>query len=167
MELDSPPRSLAGGRVLVTGLTKAGPDEAGEELGENEMVAERDAASPPDINQLADRVESEFGTLDLPFVNAGTACFMRFESVTEAAYDELFSLNTKGAYFTVRKLVPLIPIMSKGSAVVFATSTANVKGLPLNNAYPASKATLDSVARCRASELLPHGIRVNAVSRVP
>ena len=63
------------------------------------MVAERDAASPPDINQLADRVESEFGTLDLPFVNAGTACFMRFESVTEAAYEELFSLNTKGRLF--------------------------------------------------------------------
>jgi NAD(P)-dependent dehydrogenase (short-subunit alcohol dehydrogenase family) len=120
-----------GARVLVTGRTKVGLDKAREELGENGLVAESDAASLADIDKLADRVKSAFGALDLLFVNAGTTRFAPFESVTEAAYDELFSLNTKGAYFTVQKLAPL---MTEGSAVVFTTSTANVKGLPMISA---------------------------------
>ena len=153
-----------GARVLVTGHTKQTLDRAREELGKNGIVAESDGASLAEINKLADRAKSEFGTVDLLFVNAGIARFAPFESVTEAVYDELFSLNAKGAYFTVQKLAPL---MSEGSAVVFTTSTANVKGLPMISAYSASKAALRSMARCLASELLPRGIRVNAVSPGP
>lgn len=153
-----------GARVLVTGRTKAGLERTRGELGKNAIVAESDAASLADINKLAERVKSEFGTLDLLFVNAGIARFAAFESVTEGMYDELFSLNAKGAYFTVQKLAPL---MTEGSAVVFTTSVANVKGLPMISAYSASKAALRSMARSLASELLPRGIRVNAVSPGP
>jgi len=153
-----------GARVLVTGHTMQTLNRAREELGKNRIVVESDGASLADINKLADRAKSEFGTVDLLFLNAGIARFAPFESVTEAVYDELFSLNAKGAYFTVQKLAPL---MSEGSAVVFTTSTANVKGLPMISAYSASKAALRSMARCLASELLPRGIRVNAVSPGP
>ena len=153
-----------GARVLVTGRTKVGLDRAREELGKSGIVAESDAASLPDINKLADRVKSEFGTLDLLFVNAGITRFAPYESVTEAVYDELFTLNAKGAYFAVQKLAPL---MTEGSAVVVTTSVANVKGLPMISAYSASKAALRSMTRCLASELLPRGIRVNAVSPGP
>jgi NAD(P)-dependent dehydrogenase (short-subunit alcohol dehydrogenase family) len=51
--------------------------------------------------------------------------------------------------------------------VGFTTSTANVKGFPMISASSASKAALRSMARCLASERLPHGIRVNAVSPGP
>ena len=154
----------AGARVLVTGRTKAALDVAREELGQHAIVIESDAASLDDIDALADRVKSEFGTLDLLFVNAGIARFVPFERMTEAVYDELLSLNARGAYFTVQKLAPL---MTEGSAVVFTTSVANEKGLPMTSAYSASKAALRSMARGLASELLPHGIRVNAVSPGP
>jgi NAD(P)-dependent dehydrogenase (short-subunit alcohol dehydrogenase family) len=87
-----------GGRVLVTGSTKAGLDRAREELGKNGIAAESDAAPRADINELADRVKSEFGTLDVLFVNARIARIAPFESVTEAVYDKLFSLNAKGVY---------------------------------------------------------------------
>lgn len=54
--------------------------------------------------------------------------------MTEEVYDELFAINTKGAYFTVQKLVPLL---NEGSAVVLTTSVANVKGIPMISAYAA------------------------------
>jgi NAD(P)-dependent dehydrogenase (short-subunit alcohol dehydrogenase family) len=153
-----------GARVLVTGRTKAGIDNAREELGKNAIVIESDTASLSDIDTLADRVRSEFETLDLLFVNAGITRFVPFENMSEAIYEELFSLNAKGAYFTAQKLASL---MTEGSAVVFTTSTANVKGLPMVSAYAANKAALRSMARCLANELLPRGIRVNAVSPGP
>ncbi len=153
-----------GARVLVTGRAKAGLASARKELGDDAIVLESDAASLADIDRLAGHVKSEFGTFDLLFVNAGQTGFVPFESMTEALYDQLLAVNAKGAYFVVQKLAPL---MIEGSAVVLTTSIANVKGFPLASAYAASKAALRSMARSLARELLPRGIRVNAVSPGP
>ena len=153
-----------GGRALVTGRAKTALALARKELGKDAIVIESDAASLADIDALADRVKSEFGTLDLLFVNAGQTSFVPFDSMTEAVYDQLLAVNAKGAYFVVQKLAPL---MTEGSAVVLTTSIANVKGFPLASAYAASKAALRSMARSLARELLPRGIRVNAVSPGP
>lgn len=78
-----------------------------------------------DIDALADRVEAEFGELDLLFANAGINLFAPFDGTDEAAYDEVLTVNAKGPYFTVQKLAPL---MTDGSAVVLTTSVANVLG---------------------------------------
>ena len=153
-----------GARVLVTGRAKAALASARKELGKDAIAIESDAASLADIDALADRVKSEFGTFDLLFVNAGQTGFVPFESMTEAVYDQLLTVNAKGAYFTVQKLAPL---MTEGGAVVFTTSIADVKGFDLASAYSASKAALRSMARSPARELLPRGIRVNAVSPGP
>ena len=150
-----------GARVLVTGRTKATLDSAREVLGKNAIVMESDAASSADINALGDSLKSEFGALDLLFVNAGVPRYVAFESMTEAVYDELLTINAKGAYFVVQKLAPL---MIEGSAVILTTSIANVKGLPSLSAYSASKAALRSMARTLAYERLARSIRVNAVS---
>ncbi|WP_329255969.1 SDR family oxidoreductase [Actinoallomurus sp. NBC_01490] len=153
-----------GARVLITGRGQETLDSARERLGENAVSIRSDAASLPDIDALADRAKAEFGTLDALFVNAGITRFTPFEAMTEEVYDELFAINTKGAYFTVQKLVPLL---NEGSAVVLTTSVANVKGIPMISAYAAGKAALRSMTRSLARELLPRKIRVNAISPGP
>jgi NAD(P)-dependent dehydrogenase (short-subunit alcohol dehydrogenase family) len=153
-----------GARVLVTGHSKATLDAARVELGAGAIVLESDATSLADIDSLAARVESAWGGLDVLFVNAGQTRFVPFEAVSEAVYDELLAINTKGPYFTVQKLAPLMPA---GSAVVLTTSAANVLGIPTVSVYSATKAALRSMARSLAAELLPRGIRVNAVSPGP
>lgn len=153
-----------GSRVLVTGRTKATLDAARAELGENAIVVESDAASITDIDSLAARAKSEFGTVDLLFLNAGLTRWVPFETMTEDVYDELLAVNTRGPYFAVQRFAPL---MAAGGAVVLTTSVANLKGLPLVSAYSASKAALRSLARSLATELLPREIRVNAVSPGP
>jgi NAD(P)-dependent dehydrogenase (short-subunit alcohol dehydrogenase family) len=124
------------------------------------IVMGSDAASLPDIDALAHRVKSEFGKFDALFANAGITRSAPFE----AMYDEVLAVNAKGPYFTVQKLAPLI---GEGGSVVLTTSVANQKGLPLISAYSASKAALRSMTRTLATELLPRGIRVNAVSPGP
>lgn len=153
-----------GARVLITGRTEATLETAREQLGNNAIAVESDAASLADIDRLADRVKSEFGTIDLLYVNAGITRFMPFEAMTEAVYDEVLTVNAKGPYFTVQKLAPLIV---EGGAVVVTTSVVNEMGYPMISAYSASKAALRSMVRSLARELLPRGIRVNAVSPGP
>lgn len=153
-----------GARVLITGRTQAKLDSAREQLGNNAVAVQSDAASLTDIDELADRVKAEFGTIDALFVNAGITRFVPFESMTEEVYDELLTVNAKGPYFTVQKLAPLL---NAGSGVVLTTSITNVVGIPMISAYASSKAALRSMTRSLARELLPRKIRVNAVSPGP
>jgi NAD(P)-dependent dehydrogenase (short-subunit alcohol dehydrogenase family) len=153
-----------GARVIVTGRTAATIKTAQAELGDNAVVIHSDATSLSDMDALAKKVKETFGKLDVLFVNAGYGRFIPFEAMTEEVYDEMLNLNAKGPYFIVQKLVPL---MAEGSSVVFTTSIANVKGMPSLSAYGAAKAALRSITRSLAAELIPRGIRVNAVSPGP
>ena len=155
-----------GARVLVTGRSKEGLESAQKELGNDAIVVSSDARSLTDIDALAIRVMAEFdtGTFDLLFVNAGLGLFAPLANTTETTFDEMFNLNAKGPFFAVQKLSPL---MNPGGAAVLTTSTANIKGMPSIAAYGGAKAALRSFARTFAAELLPRGIRVNAVSPGP
>ncbi|MEV4176450.1 SDR family oxidoreductase [Nonomuraea sp. NPDC049709] len=153
-----------GARVVITGRSQATLDAALERLGKNAVAVRGDVASLSDLDALADRVKGELGTIEALFVNAGIAPLTPFESTTEEVYDELFAINVKGAYFTVQKLAPLL---STGAGVVLTTSIANVIGMLETSVYAAGKAALRSMARSLSRELLPRGIRVNAVSPGP
>ena len=151
-------------RVLVTGRSKEGLESAQKELGNDAIVVSSDARSLTEIDALASRVKAEFDTFDLLFVNAGFSIRAPLESITEAVYDEMFNLNAKGPLFVMQKLTPFI---NRGGSIVLTTSIANVKGMAGNATYGAAKAALRSFARTLAAELIPHEIRVNAVTPGP
>ena len=92
-----------GARVLVTGLSKAGLESAEKEIGKHAIVVASDARSLTDIDALASRVKSEFGTFDLLSISAGFSIPTPLENVTAAVYDEMFNLNAKGPFFAVQK----------------------------------------------------------------
>lgn len=153
-----------GARVLVTGRSQPGLESTQNELGIAGITVASDARSLTDIDALAARVRAEFDTFDLLFVNAGFSLFAPLADTSEASFDEMFNLNAKGPFFAVQRLAPLI---DQGGSVVLTTSTANIKGMPMIAAYGGAKAALRSFARTFAAELLPRGIRVNAVSPGP
>jgi len=77
----------------------------------------------------------------------------------------MFNLNAKGTVFSRSRSSRRW--INQEDAVVLTTSTANVKGMPLLAGIWRAKAALRSFARVFAAELLPRGIRVNAVSPGP
>lgn len=153
-----------GARVLITGRSQEGLDAAAEKLGPAAIAVRSDASSLTDIKALVARAEAELGTVDALFVNAGVTRFVPFEQMTEDVYDELLTINAKGPYFTVQGFAPLL---AAGAGVVLTTSVANNLGISMISGYAASKAAVRSMTRSMARELLPRGIRVNAVSPGP
>lgn len=153
-----------GARVVVTGRSQTTLDAARERLGANAVAVRGDVAALPDLDALADRVKDELGAVDALFVNAGIAGTTPFETTTEEVFDEMFAINVRGAFFTVQKLAPLL---STGAGVVLTTSAANAIGMLDTSVYAAGKAALRSMARSFSRELLPRGIRVNAISPGP
>jgi NAD(P)-dependent dehydrogenase (short-subunit alcohol dehydrogenase family) len=150
-----------GAHVLVTGRHDDTLRDAARQLGSSGIAVRSDTSVLTDIDALAERVEAEFGTVDALVLNAGIGSFDPFFAVTEQTFDTVFAINTKGPFFTVQRLAPLL---ADGAGVVLTTSIANQTGWDALSVYSASKAALRSMARTLSRELLPRGIRVNALS---
>jgi NAD(P)-dependent dehydrogenase (short-subunit alcohol dehydrogenase family) len=150
-----------GAEVLLTGRNEQNVEAVRRELAGKAYVVRSDIASMMDIQSLGTLVEEKLGRLDLAFINAGVSSLESFAQVTEASYDRTFDVNTKGAFFTTQRLVPLV---RDGGAIVFTTSVADETGHPGMSVYSASKAAVRSFARVLAAELLPRRIRVTSVS---
>ncbi|MFC9328949.1 SDR family oxidoreductase [Kitasatospora sp. NPDC057015] len=153
---------VAGGaEVLVTGRNEQNLQAARARLGAAAHVVRSDTADLGDVDALGGIVAERFGRFDFLFVNAGFARLGPFGQVTEEVFDQTFSVNTKGAFFTAQRLAPLL---HDGGSIVFTTSIANDSGNPGMGVYSASKAAVRSFTKVIAAELLPRDIRVNAVS---
>lgn len=100
------------------------------------------------------------GRIDAVFINHGIAELELLEEVTEASYDRHFAINTKGSFFTVQRLAPLV---NDEGAFVF-TTVANDLVFPGMSVYSGSKEALRAFAHVWAAEFLPRRIRVNSVA---
>lgn len=153
-----------GARVAITGADTGRFVAVRSKLGPEVTVVAADAGSVDAQRLLANTVKTTFGKLDVLFVNAGLGDFRPIEQWDEAAFDRLVAVNLKGAFFLVQAL---LPIFSKGAAIVLNTSINARIGMPNSSVYAATKAGLISMARTLSGELVGRGIRVNAVSPGP
>lgn len=150
-----------GANVVITGRNERNLRAAAQSLGAGAQAIRSDISAMGDVKTLPALVEERLGRIDLLHVNAGIAELEPFDQVTEASYDRQFAVNTKGAFFTVQQLAPLI---RDGGAIVMTSSVADEGGEAGMSIYSATKAALVSLVSGFAAELLPRKIRVNAVS---
>jgi NAD(P)-dependent dehydrogenase (short-subunit alcohol dehydrogenase family) len=153
-----------GARVAITGTNKDNLAAAQKELGSDVLVFQSDAGNVAAQTALANQIKSEWGGLDVVFINAGVGDFRPIESFDEAGFDRTIAINLKGPYFLIQALLPLL---SNPSSVVLNTSINARIGMPNSSVYGASKAALISMARTLSGELIGRGVRVNAVSPGP
>ncbi|NBE49920.1 SDR family oxidoreductase [Streptomyces boluensis] len=150
-----------GAEVLYTGRNEKKIEEARTELKSDKAhVVRSDAASMADIRGLADTAQEKLGRVDYLFVNHGIAEVQTLEETTEESWDRHFAINTKGAFFTVQSLSPLL---NDNGAIVF-TTVANDLIFPGLSAYSGSKEAVRAISHVLAAELLPRKIRVNSVA---
>ena len=150
-----------GATVLLTGRDKAKLQEAEEKYADSVISIRSDITDKDDIHRLGSEVKEKLGVFDYLFINTGVCEIEPFDAISEESYDRQFTVNTKGAFFTVQQLIPL---MNKGGGIVFTSSVADKIAMPGGLVYSATKAALVSMAQVLAAELLPRNIRVNAIS---
>lgn len=153
-----------GARVVITGRDERTLGEAAREIGGDVLALRSDSSSLKDIDELFAAVKERFGRVDVLFVNAGVGKFAALEETGEELFDQIMDINFKGAYFTIKKALPLL---KAGASVVLNTSVVAHIGFPNSSVYSASKAALLSLVRTLSADLIGRGIRVNAVSPGP
>jgi NAD(P)-dependent dehydrogenase (short-subunit alcohol dehydrogenase family) len=129
--------------------------------GRAEVVAS-DLAAPDGAHNLARQVRGIVGDrLDILVVNAGVAKSANIEDTTVEDFDRLFAVNVRAPFFLVQQT---LPILGKGSSIVFVSSLAAHAVVGTIAAYAATKGAIDTLVKHFAAALGPRGIRVNAVA---
>lgn len=150
--------------VLVTGQNPDTIAEAKLKLPKEVVVLRADIRVLANASMVAEEVRTRFGRLDLVFLNAGVHRIAPIEASDEALFDEQFDTNLKGQFFTLHHVLPLL---GRGSAVVFNSALSATVAIPNWSVYAATKGAQLAVMHALAVELAPAGIRVNAVSPGP
>jgi NAD(P)-dependent dehydrogenase (short-subunit alcohol dehydrogenase family) len=150
-----------GGSVIITGRSEETVNLALEKLGEKASGIVSNAGNMKDLMKLQQEVRKYTEHIDLVFANAGYGKFVPVEYVDENQFDELFNMLVKGPFFTVQQMLPL---MKRGSSVIFNTSVATDIAMANFSVYSAAKSAVQSFIKTFAVELTERGIRVNGVS---
>jgi NAD(P)-dependent dehydrogenase (short-subunit alcohol dehydrogenase family) len=153
-----------GAYVFITGRRQKELDEAVKAIGSNVSGVQGDVANLADLDRLYKAVAEVKGRIDIIFANAGVAEIVPFGAVSAEHFDKIFSINVRGALFTVQKALPLL---NDGGSIILNGSVASVKGTAGFGVYAASKAAIRSFVRTWTSDLKDRHIRSNVVSPGP
>jgi 2-keto-3-deoxy-L-fuconate dehydrogenase len=103
------------------------------------------------------------GGLDILVNNAGIGAQGGVEDNADDEWRRVLDVNVVGMIRVTRAALPALRRSSAG-AIVNTSSIAATAGLPQRVLYSASKGAVSAMTRAMAADLLPDGIRVNAVN---
>jgi NAD(P)-dependent dehydrogenase (short-subunit alcohol dehydrogenase family) len=153
-----------GAQVIITGRRQDVVDEAVREIGRGAVGIVGDVADIAHHRALAETVKSRFGGLDIYMANAAVINLTASGNITPEEYDRHFAVNTRGVFFGVQAIEPLI---RDGGSIIVTSSLAATKVLPDHTVYAGSKAAVAAFAKNWAIEFKPRRIRVNILSPGP
>jgi pteridine reductase len=165
------------GRAVAFGLAEQGADvvihyrsseaEAREAVAEIEKLGRRSVALQADLAQISElpqlfqKVQANFGRLDILVNSAANFLQTEFASTTEKVWDTSLDTNLKAVFFCCQAAAPLLK-KSNGAIINFA-DIGGILGWPGFIPHSISKAGIIMLTRCLAKELAPE-IRVNAIA---
>lgn len=158
----------AGWNVVLNGRNESRLKEAAARLGHSDRVAQV-AGSTSDRKTGAAMVKvanERFGGVDLLVNNAGEFGFKPFLEVGEADLEHYYSVNLKGTYLTTQAAVRAMIDSGRGGSIVNIGTVLVEHSISWVKASAplVSKGAIHALTLLLASELAPHGIRVNAVA---
>lgn len=131
--------------------------------GGSALALQADVASEAAVTAMATRVMERWGRLHVLVNNAGEVQRARTEELRLEDWRRVLDVNLTGTFLCTRHLLPALRTAG-GASVVNLSSIAGVRGGTLGPHYAAAKGGVIALTKFWARELLPHGIRVNAVA---
>jgi NAD(P)-dependent dehydrogenase (short-subunit alcohol dehydrogenase family) len=154
-----------GARVLVADRNLESAEETVAQIARAGGVAaavRADITHDADCKALVETCVARFGRLDILHNNVGIG---RGDGgpthITDEAWDQIYSVNVKGALHTCRHALPIMRQQESG-VILNVSSIASVCASGLL-AYKSSKAALNALTHSIALTHAKHGIRANGI----
>ncbi|MQL85686.1 hypothetical protein Taro_018214 [Colocasia esculenta] len=149
---------------LIAELTDSSPSTP------RAVAVRADVSDPADVKALFDRAEEAFGGAPAHILVACAGVidpsFPHLASTTVDSFDEMYRVNTRGAFLCLREAANRLA--RSGGGRILAVSSSMIGQLkPGFAAYTGSKAAVEGMVRILAKELAGTGITANCVAPGP
>ena len=135
-----------------------------EKFGDRQVLATTaDVSSAADMERVAAETLKAFGRIDVLCPNAAVFDSAPLDTMEEALWDRLMSVNLKGVFLSVQACLPAMKAQRYGRIVASSSITGNRTAIAGMAHYASTKAGINGFVRASALELAPFGISVNAV----
>ncbi|MCC0034427.1 MAG: SDR family oxidoreductase [Hoeflea sp.] len=149
-----------GARVLVTDMDR----QAHDQCPGGWLKEQGDASDPAHMRAVFDRIQSEWGGIDVVCANAGIAGPTALvEDVEPEDFRRCVAVNLEGAFLAAKYAAPMMKAQKSG-VILITSSNAGLYGFPNRAPYASAKWAEIGLMKTLAMELGPFGIRANAIA---
>ncbi len=131
--------------------------------GQEARFIETDVAAEEDVENLVAQTLDIYGRIDCLHSNAGVWREGTVKEFSEDDWQAIVGVNVKGNFLLLKHIVPVMEQQGQG-VVLITTSVAAFVGFPAHALYCASKAALEALIRCLATD---HAGVIRAVGICP
>lgn len=125
-----------------------------------------DMGDKTQVLAFAEKIKTAFPVVDILVNNAGIFIPGALQDEPEGRLEELMAVNVYSAYHLTRALLPNM-ISRRNGHIFNLCSTASYMAYPNGGSYSITKYALLGFSKNLRKELIPHNIRVTAVSPGP
>ena len=156
--------SLGANIVINYSKDKASADEVVSNItamGVKVIAVQADVSVVADIERLFEEAIKAFGKIDIVVANAGIEMVETpVAEFTESQFDKLFSINTKGAYFTMQHAAKKV---ENNGRIIYIASSTTAFPIPGMAIYGGSKTTPRYMVDVLSKEIGHKGVTVNTI----
>ena len=156
----------AGATVICAGRNMERLDKTVESIekeGGKAKAYQVDVSDNASIHELVSAVCADFGRIDVLVNNAGYENIQPFLEVTPEVYDDIMSVNMKGAFFVAQEVARVMK-ENGGGKIINIGSLGTFIGLPESSVYCSTKGGIGQLTKTMALELGKYNIQVNAIA---
>ena len=113
--------------------------------------------------QTVNQVKADFGTVNILVNNAGITKDGLIATMKEQDFDDVLSVNLKGAFNMIRHTYGIF-LRNRGGRIINIASVSGMMGNAGQANYAASKAGIIGLTKSVARELAPRNVTCNAVA---
>ena len=150
----------AGARVVLVGRREPELQAAVRELGPAARFVRHDVT---ELDRAGELVEAVGQPVSILVNNAGIHLKKPAVETTPTEFQSVLTTHVLAAHALTRAVLPGMLERRHGS-ILFTASMASLFGIPLVVAYAAAKSAMVGMVRTLATEVSPHGVRVNAIA---
>lgn len=130
-------------------------------MGVKAISVQADVSKVADIERLFAEAMKVFGKIDIVVVNAGIEMVETpVTAFTEEQFDRLFTINTKGSYFTMQQAAKHV---SDNGRIIYIASSTTAFPVPGMAVYGGSKTTPRYMVNVLSQEIGHRGVTVNSI----
>lgn len=155
--------AAAGAKVVIVGRREAPLHEACAQMSGNASYEVFDVTDFAGAAPLLERITNRLGPVSILANNAGIHLKRPAVDTTVEQLSEVLQTHVLAAHNLTRAVLPGM-LERKHGNILFTASMASLFGLPLVMAYAAAKSAYLGMVRTLATEVSPHGVRVNAIA---